>query len=513
MKKTTTLAIFMALCSIGLFYQLNAQSPYSPDRYMLVFDAGTAQTYIDDLMLELNSEQVWVSPLSDVHLCEVKFFPFTINEGGFLITITDINEVIDRAKKKSKVTGGDYDFIANIEPFNRGTGREPADCQGQFDLDNALGAEIVRIGIFDTGISSTIGSTGQFAIDNYTGRGYVDASASVLDDNGHGTHVAGSIAGVNYIANSFYPSSRIEYDIRKTHDDEGYGYISDVILALDESILQADIRIATMCFSYYAEPEDEPVPFEIAIQTAAAEGVLVIASAGNDHHDNDAPDLRAFPASFRLDNIVSVASVDCAENLSIFSNYGETNVDLATIGEGVEGPDLVGGIKQMSGTSQAAALTSAVAIGMSTRQTIADPEAIKCALLEGTTLVTELEDFTVTGGVLNASNALQRLLANSCSLAGTNSEADMEVMTSSEWRISPNPFTDQLFIQTEQTVPAMLRWQIYNLMGQQLAAGQAQLEAGDVGVAIDLRQVEAKGALMLHVMTDTWEDTRVVVKE
>ena len=69
---------------------------------------------------------------------------------------------------------------------------------------------------------------------------------------------------------------------------------------------------------------------EDAFRRARNAGVLVVAAAGNDSNDNDA--FAFYPASYALDNIISVAALDRRDGLAAFSNYGRTNVHVAAPG-------------------------------------------------------------------------------------------------------------------------------------------------------------------------------------
>ncbi|UCC31509.1 MAG: S8 family serine peptidase, partial [Phycisphaerales bacterium] len=70
-----------------------------------------------------------------------------------------------------------------------------------------------------------------------------------------------------------------------------------------------------------------------ALVAARDAGVLCVASAGNDEVDNDVTP--HYPASYDLENVISVASTDHTDNLSRFSNWGATSVDLGAPGTGI----------------------------------------------------------------------------------------------------------------------------------------------------------------------------------
>src|SRR5262249_44379856 len=58
--------------------------------------------------------------------------------------------------------------------------------------------------------------------------------------------------------------------------------------------------------------------------------ILHVCAAANDNSNNDVAPV--FPASFPLDNIISVAATDGNDHYADFSNYGAQSVDLAAAG-------------------------------------------------------------------------------------------------------------------------------------------------------------------------------------
>jgi subtilisin family serine protease len=72
-----------------------------------------------------------------------------------------------------------------------------------------------------------------------------------------------------------------------------------------------------------------------AIQEARDNGVLFVASAGNNRLDNDTSPYSDYPASFDLDNIISVGAMEQDGLLASFSNYGPTTVDIVAPGTNI----------------------------------------------------------------------------------------------------------------------------------------------------------------------------------
>lgn len=124
-------------------------------------------------------------------------------------------------------------------------------------------------------------------------------SDNALDDNGHGTNVAGIVLGVASAAKI------AALDVFRT---DGYAYISDIIAAIDWCVAnKATYKIAAINMSlgggrYYSQvaPTDS---WGESIQRAVDAGIVVAAASGNNAYTNS----MSLPAAY--DNVVSVGAV------------------------------------------------------------------------------------------------------------------------------------------------------------------------------------------------------------
>ena len=165
--------------------------------------------------------------------------------------------------------------------------------------------------------------------DDIYGWNFVNNSANVMDDNGHGTHVAGTIgavgdngigvAGVNW---------HVKLMALKFLDKDGSGYMSNAVKALNYAVANG----AKVVNNSYAGGGSDPA-MQAAIAAARAKGVIFVAAAGNDGTNNDANPV--YPANYNSDNVVTVAATDRNDKLASFSNFGRTTVEIAAPGANI----------------------------------------------------------------------------------------------------------------------------------------------------------------------------------
>ncbi len=155
---------------------------------------------------------------------------------------------------------------------------------------------------------------------------------NIIDSNYHGTHVSGVIAargdnGLGTIGVCW--NARIM--TLKFLDAYGKGSISDEVAAIDYAIRNgAKIINASFGDFQFSNAEAD------AVGRAERAGILFVSAAGNDGNNNDSNPL--YPASYRNDNIISVAASDQQDNLAEWSNFGFASVDIVAPGVNIYAP-------------------------------------------------------------------------------------------------------------------------------------------------------------------------------
>lgn len=227
----------------------------------------------------------------------------------------------------------------------------------------------VRIGIVDTGVDYHHPDI-RHAL--RPGVNILNARQSAADDNGHGTHIAGTIAacggsrGTRGIRGA--APKALLYPV-KAFDHEGSAYVSDIILAI-EWCIHNKMDIINMSFGM---SEFSPAMLQ-AVKTAHQSGIIVVASSGN-AGKTDSVD---YPA--RLPYTIGVGAVNKQGRIAAFSNRGP-EVDIYGPGEAIYSTWPGRRYNELSGTSMAAAHISGVLALLISGKPKASRTAVKQAIL------------------------------------------------------------------------------------------------------------------------------------
>lgn len=211
----------------------------------------------------------------------------------------------------------------------------------------------VRVAVLDTGIAPKHPD-----LQVWGGVSFVPGVVPWFDDNGHGTHVAGTVAalrnglGVVGVA----PHARL-YAV-KVLDRSNRGRISWVLNGL-AWCARTGMHVVNLSLSSDArthDPRDYSVAYERAAWRLRQLGALPVAAAGNTGHTS-APYV-GNPA--RCPSYMAVGAVDCNRHRASFSSYGP-QVEICAPGVSVWSTYPAATYRQMSGTSMAAPHVSGVA--------------------------------------------------------------------------------------------------------------------------------------------------------
>lgn len=205
----------------------------------------------------------------------------------------------------------------------------------------------VTVAVLDTGCDSTHPDLQERIIG---GRNFTDDDGSnpdiFLDYNGHGTHVAGTIAAQQNDKGVVGVAPEASLLIIKVLNKKGSGQYEWIINGINYAIEQkADIISMSL-----GGPNDMPELHE-AIKKAISNNILVVCAAGNEGDGDDSTDEFAFPGCYN--EVISVGAINLERRSSDFTN-SHNEIDLVAPGEKILSTYLKGKYATFSGTSMAA---------------------------------------------------------------------------------------------------------------------------------------------------------------
>lgn len=232
-------------------------------------------------------------------------------------------------------------------------------------------------------------------VDDIYGVNTITNSGNPLDDNGHGTHVAGIIGAVGNNARGVVGVNwKVKLAAAKFLSGSGSGSAANAIKAVNYAteLKKAGHKVIATNNSWGGGASS--IPLGNAIIAAAQAGVLFIAAAGNSASNNDI--IPFYPANYQIPNIISVASTSAGGALSSFSNFGVKTVHIAAPGSSIYSTLRNNGYGYKSGTSMAAPQITGLALLTASACDRLDMLGLRSTMLTSAT----------------ASNYLLRLIAN-----------------------------------------------------------------------------------------------------
>jgi subtilisin family serine protease len=209
--------------------------------------------------------------------------------------------------------------------------------------------------VVDTGIDKT---HPDLAANIIGGRNFVVAKGKVdpsawNDDNGHGSHVAGTIAALDNNIGVVGVAPRASLLGVKVLDRNGSGLLSGVTDGILECVARG-AHVINMSLGGNGDPSLNS-PMHQAIQTAVAQGIQVIVAAGNEGESITGK----VPAGY--DEVIAVAAVDNTINFPSWSNFDLTDKDITAPGVNIPSTWKGGVYNTISGTSMATPHVAGVA--------------------------------------------------------------------------------------------------------------------------------------------------------
>ncbi|MDE0934356.1 MAG: tandem-95 repeat protein [Mariniblastus sp.] len=193
-------------------------------------------------------------------------------------------------------------------------------------------------------------------VDDFYGYDFDNDDSDPMDDNGHGTHVAGTIGaqGNNSIgvAGVGWDASLMSLKVI------GNGSNADVARAIDYAT-DNGAKITNNSYGYAGTNVGGSSVMSAAIGRAKDAGVLYIVAAGNSRTGIPASDMdgsfNSWPAEYSKvhDNVITVAAIDEGGAFATYSHWGDESVQIAAPGTSIASTYTNDGYVYLSGTSMA----------------------------------------------------------------------------------------------------------------------------------------------------------------
>jgi thermitase len=173
----------------------------------------------------------------------------------------------------------------------------------------SLGSRNILVAVVDTGVDYNHPDLAA----NYVSLGYdwVNNDSDPMDDEGHGTHCAGIIAAAFNNSIGIAGVAQVQIMAEKGLSRFGTGWSDDLASAICHAADQG-VKVISCSWGSYEDSE----LIHDAVRYAYENGVLVVASAGN-----DAWDLKNYPAAY--EEVVAVTATDRSDERASFANYGD----------------------------------------------------------------------------------------------------------------------------------------------------------------------------------------------
>ncbi len=211
-------------------------------------------------------------------------------------------------------------------------------------------ANPVKVGIIDTGISN---KHPDLLANVKGGVNTINSRKGWNDDNGHGSHVAGTVAAINNTSGVVGAAPAADLYAIKVLGANGSGYLSDVIEGIQWGVANR-MQILNMSLG----TASNILSFEEAVKAAKTAGVTLVAAAGNSGSTVD------YPAAYQ--EVIAVSATDTSNVIASFSSRGP-EVDLAAPGVSILSTYKGTSYATISGTSMAAPhVTGAAVLVMNT---------------------------------------------------------------------------------------------------------------------------------------------------
>ncbi|WMW23845.1 S8 family serine peptidase [Methanolobus sediminis] len=283
--------------------------PYVPGEIVVQFNPGVSEAKINAMNSKNGATVTYTSQYADFKVLKI---PKTKSVEE-MVEIYSKNPNVKSASPNSIMYAAmvpDDSYYPYQWNFNTeyGINVEPA-----WDISTGIG---VIVAVLDTGVAKNAPDLDgtSFVLE----KDFVNNDGDASDDNGHGTHVTGTIA---QSTNNGKGVAGIAYDCSimpvKVLDNEGSGELTQLVEGIKYATDSgADVISMSLGWSPGYDPDGENGILDQALDYAHDNGVTIVAAAGNDKKG-----IVAYPAAD--ENCIAVGATDYSGRRAYYSNYGE----------------------------------------------------------------------------------------------------------------------------------------------------------------------------------------------
>jgi thermitase len=355
-----------------------------------------------------------------------------VEQSAFSLESLRNNPIVEKAEPnfyyytQKTATDTNYSLLWGLRNFgqsdNKQVGVSGVDIGAEDAWDITTGSDSVVVAVIDTGIDlnhpdlksnlwiNTVEANGRAGVDD-DGNGFIDdingvnfveaniPTSNPHDDNGHGTHCAGTIGAVSNKDGIVGVAWKVKLMPVKFLGGSGGGTLEGAIRSIDYAV-----KMGAHILSNSWGGGGSSQLLQEAIERAEKAGTLFVAAAGNSGMNNDTSP--HYPSSYPVNNVLSVADIDNRGEVAGFSNTGKKSVSVAAPGVNIYSTYLNGGYEWLSGTSMATPHVSGLAALLLAQAPKRSYQEIKDRIMTTARKLPTLRNRVSSGGLVNARNAL-----------------------------------------------------------------------------------------------------------